>query len=100
MSVKPVTFLKCSSVESITDINNQFEYEDNYPQGSGDPPLVSCGQNGNYNELEYIYKTKLKGFVDDPNSPVTEKKAYEALCLTCHELDSPRSRDKFYERRQ
>ncbi len=100
MPVKPEVFMKCSGVECIADINKQFEYEDNHPHGKGDSPLVSCGQTNGHNELQYIYNTKLKGFVDDPNSPVTEKKAYEALCLTCHELDSPRSRNKFYERLQ
>jgi hypothetical protein len=86
---------KCDLVESIEDINNYFDYKDDKPNGRYDGPRVSCGQNGNYNELEYIYNKYLAPFIKaDPNT--TKKKALEAMCKACFDLTNPRSRSDFY----
>ena len=87
-------FKECSDVTSIKDINLQYDYEDKIPQGKNDSPLVSCGQEGSYNELQYIYDEKLKSFVE--SGEITEKKAINALCLVCRDLKHPRERTVFY----
>ena len=85
----------CSTVTSIQDINDQFDYEDTIPGGDGDNSLVSCGQDGNYNELEYIYDQHLKLRV--LAGTISKDQAIQALCKACCELESPRSRDDFYD---
>ena len=94
MKIKIEGFSKCLDIESIADINKQFEYEDNNPRGERDSPLVSCGQTKGYNELQHIYDTKLSKYIDEQK--ITKKEALQALCMTCRELDNPRTRDKFY----
>ena len=89
------TFNKCIDVKSIQDINDQFDYEDIHPQGNGDSPLVSCGQDDSYNELEYIYDEKLKSFVDE--EVITKQQAINALCAACHDLSTQRARNDFYK---
>ena len=44
--------LDCNYVEKITDVTDQIDYEDTYGGGRGDSKWVSCGQDGDYNELE------------------------------------------------
>lgn len=85
----------CSEVETIEEINSQYDYEDEKPKGKGDSQKVACGQNGDYNELEYIYETKLQRFVT--LKVITEKEAVRALCEACKEIKNPRSRQDFYE---
>lgn len=89
------TYLECSDVKTIQDINVQFDYEDGHPHGVGDSPQVACGQSGSYNELQYIYDTYLKKFVD--SGSITEQQAIQALCSACHDLSNPRTREEFYK---
>lgn len=86
---------KCSEIQSIQDINDKFDYEDEIPNGEGDPELVACGQDGNYNELQYIYEKKLAKHVT--SGEITQQDALDALCLACHELETPRNRQDFYQ---
>jgi hypothetical protein len=89
------TVSNCTNTTSIKDINDQFDYDDEKPRGKGDSELVACGQDGSYNELQYIYDSKLKPHVDAGD--ITEDQAIKALCSACHELKNPRTRKKFYE---
>ena len=88
---------KCTKVKTIQDINKQHNYSDEFPDGERDDDYVACGQEGNYNELQNIYDTKLKKYVDvKKEKKFPEKEAIKALCETCAELKSPRTRDDFY----
>ena len=80
---------------SIKEINDKYEYEDTKGGGKRDASLVSCGQCGDYNELQYIYDTKLKPLVN--RFKITEKQALIALEACCSELKNPRKREDFYE---
>ncbi|QUI62501.1 hypothetical protein GSF04_08220 [Pseudoalteromonas sp. A22] len=80
--------------KTIKDINNKYDYKDEYPQGEGDSDNVACGQDGSYNELQYIYNTYLKPEVTSGN--ITEKDAIEALDSACSSLNNPRKREDFY----
>lgn len=80
--------------ESIKDINDQYDYEDTNSGGTQDGTLVSCGQCGGYNELEYIYEKKLEPFIK--SNEITEKQAINALNACCAELKNPRKRNDFY----
>lgn len=80
---------------SIKDITDQYNYEDTKGGGKQDSALVSCGQCGDYNELQYIYDTKLKPLVN--RLKITEKQALIALEECCSELKNPRKREDFYE---
>ncbi|MQT66218.1 hypothetical protein GHO42_24450 [Pseudomonas sp. FSL R10-0056] len=80
---------------SIKDINDQYDYEDTKGGGKQDSALVSCGQCGGYNELQYIYDTKLKPLVN--RLKITEEQALVALEACCSELKNPRKRKDFYE---
>lgn len=80
---------------SIKDINDQYDYEDAKGGGKRDASLVSCGQCGDYNELQYIYDTKLKPLVN--RFKITETQALIALEECCSELKTPRNREDFYE---
>lgn len=88
--------LMCRDVETIREINDQFDYEDEYPQGGGDSQKVACGQKGTYNELQYILENKLREFID--SGAITETQAINALCSACHDLPNPRERNEFYDR--
>ncbi|MCM2131962.1 hypothetical protein [Larsenimonas rhizosphaerae] len=81
-------------VSSIKDINDQYDYKDEMPNGEGDSELVACGQNGNYNELSYIYKEKLESEVK--SGAITEQAALDALNKACANVKNPRSREDFY----
>ena len=85
----------CCSISSIKEINDKYNYEDSSGPSKKDSDLVSCGQKGAYNELEYIYKTKLKKHVE--NKTFSEPAAIRALCEACYELQSPRNRTDFYK---
>jgi hypothetical protein len=86
---------KIQAVTSIKDINDYFEYDDKTRGGKGDSPLVSCGQNGTYNELEYIYDTYLALFVAT-DKDTSKEKVLQAMCKACFDLTNPRSRSDFY----
>lgn len=88
--------LKCSDVKTIDQINDQYKYKDEKPRGSGDGPLVACGQDekSGYNEIDYIFKNILQKHID--NKETTEEKAIDALCLACANLKNPRRRTDFY----
>lgn len=86
---------KCSETQSIKNINDQFGYEDEIPNGEVDSELVACGQDGSYNELLNIYNSKLKDHVT--SGKITKQEALDALCLACHELENPRKREDFYQ---
>lgn len=81
--------------KSIQDINDKYDYDDENPQGKGDSEQVACGQNGSYNELQYIYNNHLKPWVDDGS--ITEQDAINALDSACSSLGNPRDRDEFYK---
>lgn len=81
-------------VSSIKDINDKYDYEDEYPQGEGDSQKVACGQNGTYNEIQHIYNTYLKPEID--KKAITKQQALDALDSACSSLENPRDRKKFY----
>ena len=84
-----------SVISSIKDINDKYDYEDEYPQGKGDSPKVACGQNGTYNELQNIYDKYLKPEID--KGTISKQEALDALDSACSSLESPRDRSDFYE---
>lgn len=88
-------YLPCENIETIKDINDLYDYQDNNPGGIADSRLVSCGQTEGYNELAYIYNNKLEKHVK--SGDITEEDAIKALCETCQEMTSPRNRDMFYK---
>lgn len=77
----------CSSVSSITDINDQYSYEDKIGGGlAKEWDLLSCGQDGStngYNELQRFYDTylatKFQGLA-------SSQAAIKVLCECCKEL--------------
>ncbi|OLO12795.1 hypothetical protein BTW10_04635 [Chromohalobacter japonicus] len=83
-----------SKPTSVRDINDKYDYEDEYPKGEGDSPKVACGQDGTYNELRYIYDTYLKPEVE--RNTITNQQAIDALDSACSSLSNPRSREDFY----
>ena len=83
------------TVKTIQDINDKYDYDDTENGGSNDASLVSCGQCENYNELQYIYDSKLKPHVAAGN--FTKQEAIDALDDACKKLSNPRSRVKFYK---
>lgn len=82
-------------VRTIQDINDQYNYKDEFPGGKADRSLVACGQCENYNELQYIYKTYLQPYVD--KDLFTQQKAINALDKACAQVKSPRKRQDFYD---
>ncbi|MNH29412.1 hypothetical protein D3C79_896430 [compost metagenome] len=84
-----------AKAKTISDINAKYSYKDENPGGKRDASLVSCAQCEDYNELSYIYKTKLKPLIDEDE--ITHEEAIQALDEACAELKNPRSREKFYE---
>lgn len=85
----------CFDVKTIKNINDQYDYKDEVPQGKGDALKVSCGQSNNYNELQYIYDEKLN--IPIILGHITEDEAMKALCEACKTLPNPRSREDFYD---
>lgn len=83
------TSKNCNDVNSIQDINNQYNYEDKKGLGlSGDSEwdLLSCGQDGKvsgYNELQRFYDEhipeKYKGLA-------LNKVVLKVLCECCKEI--------------
>lgn len=82
-------------VRSIKEINDKYDYDDEYPQGKGDSEQVACGQNGTYNELQYIYDKYLKPEIGKKN--ITKQEAIDALDSACSSLSNPRDRKDFYK---
>ena len=77
----------CSSVSSITDINDQYNYEDKIGGGfAKEWELLSCGQDvssNGYNELERFYDEHIPSeFKGLAYQQITIK----ALCECCKEL--------------
>lgn len=83
-----------NGAKTIKEINDQFDYKDEYPGGKKDPSLVACGQDGDYNELSYIYKTYLRELVE--KNDITLDQAIQSLAQAC-KLSSPRKREDFYK---
>ncbi|WBA12611.1 hypothetical protein [Salinivibrio kushneri] len=81
-------------VSSIKEINDKYDYDDEYPQGEGESEQVACGQNGTYNELQYIYDNYLKPEID--KKKITKQDAIDALDSACSSLSNPRDREDFY----
>lgn len=81
--------------KTIQSINAEYNYEDTHPGGKRDSSLVSCGQCGNYNELQYIFEEVLEPFIDE--GKFTETEAVDALDKACAEVESPRNRQVFYK---
>ncbi|KKO45214.1 hypothetical protein WG68_12295 [Arsukibacterium ikkense] len=84
------------SAKTIREINDKYRYEDKKPGGARDNSLVSCAQCDGYNELQYIYDTKLKLLVSERK--ITEDKAIAALEKACADLKNPRARTDFYRK--
>lgn len=82
--------MSCKKVKKIKEVNDKYDYVDEYPNGEGDSKYVACGQS-TYNELDYIYENKLK------KKGITEEKAAKAFCECCEELNNPRKRDAYYD---
>jgi hypothetical protein len=91
-------YLVCDDVREVTDITKQFEYEDiSGEHRKEDGQLVSCGQDGSYNELKYIYDAHLSFYVECED--ITEEDAIKALCEVCHMFDTnSRDRKDFYKK--
>lgn len=81
------------AVSSIKEINDKYSYEDTKANGKGDAPQVSCGQQGDYNELSYIYTKLLQPLIS--KGAITKQQALDALDQAC-KLPVPRKRDDFY----
>ncbi|SEJ95308.1 hypothetical protein [Pseudomonas sp. NFR16] len=79
---------------TIREINDKYSYKDENPNGKRDAALVSCAQCDDYNELQYIYDSKLLPLVN--GGKVTKQAAIDALSQCCEELANPRTRVKFY----
>lgn len=82
--------------KTIQEINDKYKYEDKKPGGARDSSLVSCAQCGGYNELQYIFDTKLATFI--ASGKITEQQAISALEKACADVENPRTRDDFYEK--
>lgn len=93
MSDKILKALKTPT--SIKDINDKYDYEDTKDGGKKDSALVSCGQCGDYNELQYIYDEKLEPLIKSKD--ITKDEAIKALNACCSELKNPRKRKDFYD---
>ncbi|QBZ82174.1 hypothetical protein GHNINEIG_00198 [Hydrogenovibrio crunogenus] len=91
-------YLACDDVNKITDVTDQFHYEDiSNEHRDEDSQLVSCGQDDSYNELKYIYNQHLSVYVEEGD--ITKEQAIKALCEVCHMFDSERrNRDEFYHK--
>lgn len=91
-------YLACDDVNKITDVTNQFGYEDiSGEHRTMDSQLVSCGQDGSYNELKYIYDQHLSVYVEDGD--ITKEQAIKGLCEVCHMFESERrERGEFYKK--
>lgn len=72
--------MDCSNVKKITDVTDQVDYDDMYGGGHGDSKWVSCGQDGNYNELQDKY--------DKHFSDINEALIAEIMCSCCKKLKS------------
>lgn len=81
--------------ESIKEINDKYDYEDVYFAKNGDAAVVSCGQNGSYNELSYIYTTHLLPKVEA--GIISKQAAIDALDAACATIEVPRKREDFYQ---
>ncbi|MEE5094980.1 hypothetical protein V2K00_11675 [Pseudomonas alliivorans] len=79
---------------SIAEINALYSYKDEVPNGTDDGKLVSCGQHGNYNELETVYATKLKKSVDAKD--ISHQDAIDIIHSACKLVKNPRKRVDFY----
>lgn len=71
--------IDCSNVEKITDVTNQIEYKDIHAIGQGDSKWLSCGQNGNYNELQDKFNKHFKGVTK-------ESWMAKSICECCKNL--------------
>jgi len=92
MSVKN---LDCSNIQNVVNVTDQIDYKDKKSGGSGDAKFVSCGQDGNYNELENKFKKHFE--------PLNVKESLIAMimCKCCKSL-KPTGKEKiswlkFYE---
>ena len=88
----------CDVIQSIQNINDMYNYEDNISGGSTlEWDLISCGQDGSengYNELQRFYNIHIsKELKDNYNIDVLK-----ALCECCKEINhNLRTHDKFKE---
>lgn len=90
-------YLACDDVREVSDVTDQFKYDDISNEHRGkDAPLVSCGQDGTYNELKYIYDNHLLPYVVE--GVLTKEQAIKGLCVVCHDYDSPRRDRKIFYR--
>ena len=84
----------CENLTKPTDITDHYNYKDNNGDDKKqDGKFVSCGQDGSYNEVKYIYdkiRSNFRGLL------LSEAKILTAICECCRELDNPRKRGEFY----
>lgn len=94
VTIKELMEKAMSKSKTIKDINDKYDYDDERPKGMGDSPKVACGQDGTYNELQYIYDTYLQAEIND--GTITKQEAIDALDSACSKLSNPRARKGFY----
>ena len=78
--------MDCSNVGKITDVTDQIDYKDTHGGGRGDSKLVSCGQDGSYNELKNKYDEHFNGITK-------ESWMAELMCNCCKKL-KPTGKEK------
>jgi len=57
--------MNCSNIKKITDITDQINYKDIHTGGQDDSKWVSCGQDGNYNELKNKFDQYFNGIANE-----------------------------------
>ncbi|MDD5401095.1 MAG: hypothetical protein PHQ93_07915 [Sulfurimonas sp.] len=78
--------MDCSNIQKITDVTDQVGYDDTNSGGRGDSKLVSCGQDGGYNEL----KDK---FIKYFNGVTQESYVAKLMCECCKKM-KPTGKEK------
>lgn len=80
--------MDCSNVKKITDVTDQIDYDDTRGGGQGDSKLVSCGQDGDYNELKDKFDEHFDGVAK-------ESWMAELMCNCCKKL-KPTGKEKVH----
>jgi hypothetical protein len=78
--------MDCSNVKTIINVTDQINYKDPHGGGKGDSKWVSCGQDGDYNELEDKFLKHFKG--------VTKESFIAKLMCECCKKMKPTGKEK------
>ena len=78
--------MDCSNVKKITDVTDQIDYNDTHGGGRGDSMWVSCGQDGDFNELE-------DKFFEHFDGVTKESWMAKSMCECCKKL-KPTGKEK------